>query len=102
MSKATEAMHGNAMFIIRDASSVQTWDMGDGDLCASLHTDGMTVNLVLSVPAAEIFAAGIANLAAAMRMDEAVPYDLLPEWVEVDEEGFPIDSDDADYIKEVL
>jgi hypothetical protein len=31
-----------------------------------------------------------------------MPKDFDPAWVEIGEDDFPVDSDDADYVKEVL
>lgn len=48
--------------------------------------------------------AQLTNLRAAQLMGDGpeLPYDFDSNWIEMGEDGFPVNSDDAEYIKEVL
>lgn len=86
---------------VSDAS----WSFTENKITLDLgRAGGTNLTVWLTNEAADEIVAALGNLRAAQTLvsDDEIPFDLRPEWVEVDEDGVPIPNDDADYIREIL
>lgn len=101
----------SSTYVIRDLYLVQANELQPehanlGEIGVNIVSDDGTVTLYMSRDHADQIARQISNMVSAIDManvdaDMAAlrSAGLLPEWREYGPDGFPVDSDDADYIK---